>query len=336
MTATTAQWLRDMGSAWIAAADRLDTQTARRRGETMGVNVWPTGENLARAASLGVGWVRISDECHWHTDGDSPYDWGPYDRAVGLAHAYGLRVLQACQGMPAKWAKGGTAGHVAPRDCPSMLRWADWTAECAARGADAVEIGNEWNHPEFWGPQPDPAASGVLTAFAADAIKKRAPAVPVITGGLAPGSGPLAPPAFLAAQLAAAPTMLDHVDGVGHHPYAFPYDPAVEATWNAVRQTADLPAGRPVWATEYGSTCGPAADPKAMSEDDQVLHTLRYWQTFDDLADAGVTWGPQFWYALTDGSDRKSWISWMGLWRLDGTERPVAELVRHRAAELVP
>lgn len=335
----TAAWMRDQAAAYLRAADRLDQQTPPvRRGETMGVNCAPTGDAFSRVSDLGFRWVRISDEAHWHTDGRIPYDWTGYDRAIALAHSFGLKVIQACQGMPATMAVGGKGGHYPPKDCQAMLTWADWTAECAARGADCIEVGNEWNHPTFWAPEPDPAASATLTAFAADAIKRRAPDVTVITGGLAPAGGPLAPPAFLAAQLAAAPPMLDHVDGVGHHPYQFPGDPRQVHGDNAVAQTRLMAttAQRPVWATEWGSSVRPD-DPKGMTEDDQVLHTAAYLDAFDALEASGVTWGVLVWYCLDDRPDKPAdWASWMGLYRDRSDWRPVAELLALRAAELVP
>lgn len=338
MTATTAQWLRDLGASFTSAADNLEVKPKRRRGDTLGVNVWPTADNLAKAASLGVSWVRISDEAHWHSDGDTAFDWKPFDLAVRLAHTFGLKVLQACQGMPKNWALGGEPGHYAPKDCPSMLKWCDWAAECAARGVDAVEIGNEWNNSSFWQPAPDPKSSAVLTAFAADAIQQRRPDVPVITGGFSPAGGDLAPAKFFKSQLAAAPNMLDHVHGIGHHPYEFPSDPNAGHPQSAMTQTLDLvPLGgsRPIWVTEFGSTVGPPGDAKAMNEDAQVIHLDRYFAAFDALALQGVTWGPQFWYNLVDLPDALTWPSWMGIFRLDGTERPIGEVFRIRAAQLV-
>lgn len=323
----TAAALRSVGRAYLAAADRLD----RARPREWGVNCAPTGDELARAARLGATWVRWSIEWHWQTDGARPTDWTGYDRALGLAHTLGLKVLQVCQGMPAKMSADGKGGHVAPKDCPSMLAWADWAAECAHRGADGIEIGNEWNTPTFWGPQPDPAASATLTAFAADAIARARPGIPIVTGGLAPAGGELRAPDFLAAQLGAAPSMLDHVTGVGHHPYCFPQDPRANEPWNATGQTAavsDLAGGRPVWVTEIGSTVGPAGDPKAMSEDDQVLHTAAYLAALDDLEAGGVRLGPLFWYRLDDDAKAPgSWESHMGMYRPDGSERPFVEVL---------
>ncbi len=331
----TAVWLRDLGRAHIAAADRLDQQRPAPPRE-WGVNAWPTGQNLARVARLGAQWVRFSIEMHWHTDGTVPFDWTAYDRAVTLAHTLDLKVLHVCQGMPATLAAGGQAGHVAPKDCGAMLAWSAWAAECATRGADAIEVGNEWNHPTFWGPAPDPAASATLTAFAADAIAKTRPGIPVVTGGLAPAGGELRAPDFLAAQTAAAPTMLDHVTGVGHHPYCFPADPRVVEPWNATGQTravADLAGGRPVWVTEIGSTVGPPGDPKAMGEDDQVLHTAGYLAALGDLEAGGVRLGPLFWYRLDDDPTRtESWESHMGMYRTDGSERPFVEVLTRWAA----
>lgn len=330
----TSYWLRDQAAAYLRAADRLDVRPARR-GETMGVNCAPSADAMARAARLGVRWVRWSIEAHWQTRDTAAWDWSRYDRAIACAHALGLRVIQVCQGMPAPWSATGEAGHYAPKGCEAMLAWSRWAAECAMRGADCIEIGNEWNHSVFWA-DPDPASSATLTAFAADAVKQASPSTVVVTGGLSPAAGDLAPAAFLAAQLAAVPSMLDHVDGVGHHPYEFPGDPRNPDPRNAVGQTATIAraAGLPVWATEWGSTVGPVGDPKAQTEDDQLLHTTRYFDAFDQLEAGGVVWGCQVWYCLDDRPDKAGeWSSWMGLYRADGSLRPAAELIARRAGE---
>jgi hypothetical protein len=115
----------------------------------------------------------------------------------------------------------------------------------------AIEIWNEPDNPEFWGPAPNAAAYARLYLAARAAVDAANPAIRVLVGGLTN------PSVFLPAMVRAEPVLRGHVDGVAVHPYG---SPAVVVGRVRGARAALVSVGMgavPLYVTEFGWTTRP-------------------------------------------------------------------------------
>ena len=141
-----------------------------------------------------------------------------------------------------------------------------WRRDTTVRAPSYFEIWNEPNISEFWSPAPDPAAYTADLKAAYTAIKAVTPSAMVITAGLAPAadsSNTMDTVTFV--QDMYADGAQGYFDGIGDHPYTYPFAPdnaLLGSAWSEM--DADQPvAAQPhdrarrlakkIWITEYGA-----------------------------------------------------------------------------------
>ncbi len=119
------------------------------------------------------------------------YDWTGFDRIIDQAHVRGISIIARLDIVPA-WAR--------PADSSDRLllpsAYADYRAyvvtfvqRYAHRGVTHIILWNEPNLRFEWGGRtPDPEAYAALVQFVAPAIKRVAPGIGILAGGLSPGA----------------------------------------------------------------------------------------------------------------------------------------------------
>ena len=220
-----------------------------------------TGATVARSDAL---WEAA--EPHAPAGGRHRYDWSFDDQIAGSLAAHGLTWLPIID-YTAPWAQSVSGqDHSPPRSDADYAAYAGafaarygsggtfWRAHpgVAPLPVTAIEIWNEPDNPEFWTPDPDPAAYARLYLDARAAIDGADPAIRVLVGGLTNAS------VFLPAMVRAVSDLRGHVDGVALHPYG---NPAVVLARVRGARAALVNAGMstvPLYVTEFGWTTQPA------------------------------------------------------------------------------
>lgn len=224
-------------------------------------------EHLDRMAAAGLGSVRF--DALWDraepvppVAGRHTYVWAPFDAIAGALARRRLRWLPIV-GYSAPWA-GSVPGarFSAPRDDAEFAAYAAaFAARYGPRGAfwrehpglpavpvTEVEIWNEPDNEVFWKPRPDAGRYAALLDEATAAVKRSAPAVEVMAGGVTPGGL-----GFLAAVLASRPRLRTMLSAVAIHPYA----PSVRGVIEHVAAMRQMlrragAGGLPIEVTELG------------------------------------------------------------------------------------
>jgi hypothetical protein len=221
-----------------------------------------TGATLARSDAL---WE--ASEPAAPTTGVHHYDWDFDDRVASMLAQHGLRWLPIVD-YSAPWADSVPGVDHSPPS--SVAAYAAYAGALAARygpgGAfwrahprlgelpvQLYEIWNEPDNPEFWAPQPSPAAYSRLYAAARASILAAEPSARALVGGLT------LPASFLSAMLAALPALRGQIDGVAIHPYGVNPDGVIAAIRRARGALDALGLGSvPLYVTEFGWTTQPA------------------------------------------------------------------------------
>jgi len=231
--------------------------------------------------ATGITSVRV-DASWYNTEANGPgtYNWTPLDTAVSSIQQVGLTADLIIDGCPPWAAAPGASGMFAQPASPADF--GNWAAAVAqrygSRGAKYFEIWNEPNNPAFWSPAPNPAAYTADLQAAYGAIKSVDPSAVVLTAGLAPqadSSNSFDIVTFFADMYADGAQ--GSFDGVGDHPYTYPYAPdnvTLGSAWTEMAQTstslrslmvAHGDSAKKIWITEYGAPTGPGG----VSEDEQ-------------------------------------------------------------------
>jgi hypothetical protein len=157
--------------------------------------------------------VRITVEYGWGNSKEYAAHW------VATAKTMGLKVLVVVQ-KNTKVYDGGLADYV------GLVELALYVASV---GADAIEIGNEWNHEPFWhgaATSLPPAAQASMTWAISARIHEVYPKQVVIPAGLSPEtvSPPLAPYLWLPAfwNVNSGQHEAAGYAGINLHPYSYP------------------------------------------------------------------------------------------------------------------
>jgi hypothetical protein len=275
-----------------------------------------TGARIARSDAL---WEAAEPAAPTGTT--HRFDWSFADRIAGALAAHGLRWL-AIIDYSAPWAQSVPGQDHSPPAAPAA--YAQYAAALAARygpggsfwtehpqlpaePVDTYEIWNEPDNPAFWVPAPDPATYDRLYVQARGAITAVQPGAHVIVGGLTH------PQRFLAAMLAADPTLRGGIDGVGIHPYGRTPNQVMRSVRGARLELDSLGLGTvPLWVTELGWTTSP---PGALDYLPERLRPRYIEQTISKLGhlDCGIagvllyTWvtperdptDPQDWFGIS-------------------------------------
>jgi hypothetical protein len=221
-----------------------------------------TGATLARTDAL---WEATEPTAP--TGAVHHYNWDFDDRVASMLAAHGLRWLPIVD-YSAPWAQSvpgvdhsppssftayaAYAGALALRYGPGGTFWRAHP-QLQPLPVQLYEIWNEPDNPEFWAPQPDPAAYARLYAAASASILAAEPSARVLVGGLT------LPARFLPPMLAALRPSHALLSGVAIHPYGV--NPSgvianVRAARTVLRSLGLGPV--PLYVTEFGWTTQPA------------------------------------------------------------------------------
>lgn len=253
-------------------------------------------------AEAGVGWARedVQFSAIAPVPEQSGWNWRCLDAAVAALTSRNIAVLGVLGGPSPGWAVG-LPEEAQSRLAPDAAAFAAFAGAAAARYRGRVAAWQIWNEPDnarYWGPAPDPAAYTALLRAASEAIRAADPAATVVLGGLVspdPARG------FLEAVHAAGGW--DAFDVVAANPYADPWGPESGQIGTvgvgAVRALVDRLGPKPVWATEFGWSTGPAdrtnGGGEPVSEETQASYLLRSMALVQAAGAQRV-----FWYSLKD------------------------------------
>jgi hypothetical protein len=223
-------------------------------GDHMGVvRARPDTLALDRTVALGAKWIRISVE-----QGDAGFNTDPTNGIIAQAHSRGLKVLQACQ----KPAVNGS--HNYSGSATDIASFATYCASWVDKGADAIEIGNEWNHMPFYNfnntgsPDSTYVSQAAYTNATTNAIRAKSATIPVLNGGWSPEASPNDPPSATSKLLASSDNSFkSKATGLAHHPYQWDIGPyggkyAFWQTINIYNNAKNAGYNKPVWLTELG------------------------------------------------------------------------------------
>ena len=202
-------------------------------------------ESYARAAALGVKWVRIT--AGWNQvqpQDDGSYDWRYVDDAVRLAQKYGMKVLMQVMGTP-NWAsdigdlpaaqqqKLAQEGYWTSTHAPKAQHDADFArffGEAVKRySAQGIHDYEFWNEPgnKFWrdswaNPNPNPEHYTRLLKLVYEAAHAADAEANVLAGGMTVGDSRadgsyISPQEFLERMYKAGAQ--GYFDALSHHPY---------------------------------------------------------------------------------------------------------------------
>jgi hypothetical protein len=156
----------------VAISDE-DAMVTGKAGDTALAYGAAQALNATRMRIL-VEWARVSDADSPTPSANPDWDWGPIDRAIDTAAAYGMRTQLALAG-PAPAYASGTGRVSIPVWKPDPARYADFARAAAQHfqgRVDRYSIWNEPNYPAWLEPQSrSPQMYRALYQAGYDAIK---------------------------------------------------------------------------------------------------------------------------------------------------------------------
>jgi hypothetical protein len=330
-------------------------------GEKAGINpgsaiLWETPANQQRmiqaVAATGARWISV--DVDWNSiqnGGPSSFWWDATDRVVLAARSAGLKVMGGLAYSPG-WARPASCPAGTDKCLPASpeyfadfaraatQRYGSTSSIANLRGSiSAWQIWNEPNHYPFVQPTVDVAAYTTLLKRAYVEIKDVDPAATVLAGATAPApddpSGrDMAPVTFLRGIYRHGGK--GFFDAFAHHPYSYPCNPLVNASWNAFTQTRYLhdlmaqngDAAKKVWGTEAGAptgsdvgACSSGPSGRSVTEATQSQFVADYFKGW--YTDYASFTGPLFWFQIRDnGTNRHAVDDNLGLLHRDFSQKP--------------
>lgn len=257
----------------------------------------PSESTAQRAQELdamkAMGLTSIRVDASWYNtqfNGPDSYNWTPLDTTVSAIRSAGLTADLIIDQCPPWAAASGASGNFAQPASPAAF--GKYAAAVAQRyygnGANLFEIWNEPNLQQFWSPTPDPAAYTADLKAAYTAIKAVTPSAVVITGGLAPAADSSDSYDMVTfVQDMYADGAQGYFDGLGDHPYTYPFTPenvTLGSAWSEMDQTspslrslmaAHGDSAKKIWITEYGApTSGTTHNVSADEEGNEIADAI--------------------------------------------------------------
>lgn len=266
---------------------------------------WQTGSDEPLLAAVNVAALAGADTSRivvpWSdvVDPSGGWDesaWSRYRDAYRAMIARGMKPVIALVGAPRgaadpqsgpDWAQSGcTGGLASPPATTYDSSWQELVVRAVNEFDDAlgIQVWNEPNSTDYWGGcAPDPGRYLELVELATQAVAgSEHPDRAVISAGLnaSAGSSVVSWDIYLGELLAGG--LLRDAQVVGLHPYPSPIDcvrpepTLVERLAAAIGEQVDraidlVPAGTPIWVTEFGasSAAGLTGDCRALTEQQQ-------------------------------------------------------------------
>jgi hypothetical protein len=333
--------------ASVPAADRAKTPTPKPRavtrkpasasgpggvvfgiadGSLLSLSPAEQAQQLEAMKAMGVTSVRV--DASWYVtqvDGPDSYNWTPLDTAVSAIQRAGLTADLIIDQCPPWAAASGASGQFAQPASPTAF--GNWAGAVATRyygkGANYFEIWNEPNIAAFWSPAPDPAAYTADLKAAYTAIKAVAPSAVVITAGLAPAADSSDSYDIVTfVQDMYADGAQGYFDGIGDHPYSYPFTPdnvLLGSAWSEMSQTspslrslmvAHGDSAKKIWITEYGApTSGTEHNVSDAEQSNEMVQAISQAKQLGWI-------GSVYIYTWEDGGDG------FGLLTADGGQKP--------------
>ncbi len=228
-------------------------------------------QQAALAAAAGAQVVRFTFDWRFAERTPGAYDFAIYDRIYAALKRERIEPLWIVTFAP-DWARDPDTGCVT--DCrfpPSQAaeaRYGELAARIARRypRSAGIEVWNEPNLTAFWQPRPDAARYTRLLRTAHAAVKRVAPRMPVVNGGLSNNrvteNGNVSMREFLGDMYDAGAK--GAMDAVSFHPYPVSRSkplllPSVADVLDVMGENGD--ERRALWITELGATRdGPDSD----------------------------------------------------------------------------
>ncbi|MDW8147888.1 MAG: beta-galactosidase [Roseiflexaceae bacterium] len=252
-------------------------------------------------AGTSAGWAREDFHWYWLEPEQGRFDWSIYDRAISRLAGSGVNIIGVLNAAPA-WATPfpGDAPGRPSYYAPDPAAFARFASAVVTRYRDRVRFWQVWNEPEnvrYWQPQPDPAAYAALLRAAYPAIKAADPNAVVLSAGVVPTNI-----GFIRAI--AENGAWGSFDILALHPYVDPFSPENgqigAGDVSAVKTLVEGLGRKPIWATEFGWSTGPAdRDPRGVDEETQANFLVR---ASTLLRAAGIE--KVIWYNLKDTESR--------------------------------
>ena len=221
----------------------------------------PTYETLETpanvVANLGAGWVREDFQMNRLMPEPGTFNWNWHDRMVELFTARGIQVIGLLNGPTPGWMNGQGGPRFIPPDPQVFAQFAYAVAAHYKGRVNYWEIWNEPDNANYWQPQRDAAAYATLLKAAYAAIKAADPNAQVLSGSLVSPQ----PAADFLKQLYDNGAW-NAFDIISLHPYTDPRGPEDGqigvAGIGTVRGLVQTLGPKPIWATEFGWSTGPA------------------------------------------------------------------------------
>lgn len=249
-------------------------------GSTFGINSnigsrHPNYDSLYQpaelVAKLGVGWVREDFQFFRIQPEAGTFVWRQYDLMVELFTARGIQIIGLLNGPSPAWATGRSGPSFFP---PNPEQFAAFARAVVDRYKDRIHHWQIWNEPNnvsYWQPIPNPDAYIALLKTVAPIIKAVDPTAKIL---IASEVSPQPGADFLRRVHAAGAWNL--FDIIAINPYTDPYSPEEGqidvAGVGTIRGLADTLGPKPIWATEFGWSTGPAdrVDPRRLPLDEET------------------------------------------------------------------
>jgi hypothetical protein len=274
-------------------------------------------QQLEAMKALGVTSVRLEANWYWGqpNGAGSRFVWTSIDRALASIRQAGLSADLVIDGCPPWAAVAGAHGSEFAQPA-SPAAFAAWAGAVAARYADkGVTFFEIWNEENInWAPKPNPAAYTADLKAAYAAIKAADRSAVVLSGGLAPAvntSTTYDPRTFLEDMYADGAK--GSFDGVGDHPYSFPWPPDEYEPWSGWSQLSQTnpslrsimvhngDSAKKIYITEYGA---PTSGSHSISESAQSAELVQAIAQVKHLSFIGslyiYTWADVAGQAATD------------------------------------
>jgi hypothetical protein len=200
--------------------------------------------------------------------GKQSFSWGAVDDAVNAARGQGLMILLNLEGPAPYWAQAPGADPQANGTPPANA--ADFGAfarETALRYGQATAAWEIWNEPNLSHYLIPPTADTYLPLLRAayTSIRSIGNRAPVVTGGTSSARGETRDIDFISRLYALGGRQ--YFDGIGVHPYTFPYPITQDPRFGDGGGAAVLPraralmeangdAAKKIWITEFGQPTG--------------------------------------------------------------------------------
>ena len=308
-------------------------------------------DSLGYAHDLGCRWVYV--EFDWRRIQPAPamFDFSYYDPVLAEAADLGLSVIAEVSSE----RKGFPDDHWIWRDSRGMMpdpgAWREYLRSVVQRYGKTIDCWEIWSEPNCHSCNPmsyyDCDLYRELLALSSEIIRGADSSARIVLGGLWLYS---LTPTYLDALLAGG-TAAERFDIFNWHFYLmpltresipFPLWKDTLAQWMEFFRSR-LPAGHPIWMTEFGLPTRTAEAEALYSRTrGEIIGLTEEEQTdwFCQFAEAGDReWdiGTLVWYRLRDEDDSSHYyFSTTGMLRPDGSKKPVADrIAQYQSAKLL-